>query len=238
MKKRKSKLLVSADETEPSRVNDSITEEYKSNTGDTNESPSSVNRDFRRTGFLCSALQTKRPKFLYFWGSLFSLRIIERPKFHYFWGSLFFLRIYAVCLAALILRSPKVLHCITLIFLRAMLDRTFLWGEFFLGSIQFQEMKSRVRLLIKILLRETDKTMKGDSLRNFVTAFGLKAWNTIGKSYFMSLVRTQCSGINNSVLKEATMMLERTNKLQQEMQERTIRITQEVQQVATRIRGR
>jgi hypothetical protein len=154
----------------------------------------------------------------------------EKSKLHYFWGSRFALQIYSVCLCAITLQEARMLHGITLVFLGHMLGRAVVWGKFFHRSKGYRDCKHHIYWLAKLGLKEADKTLQGDSLRQLLTGFSLQVWSSMGKYCFISLMRNQCSGINNAVLKETKEMLERSEKMQQEMQKRTRRLPHEMQQ--------
>jgi hypothetical protein len=148
----------------------------------------------------------------------------DKMELHYFWGSRFALQIYFVFFAAIVLQRLWVLHGITLVIAGRMLERTAAWSIFIVNSRDFKKFWQQLYWWSHFALAQADKTLQGSSTRGWMTGMSFRLWNSFGKSYLFSVMRSQYRDVNTAVLQEKREMLERSQRVHQQMVEQRKRM--------------
>jgi hypothetical protein len=138
---------------------------------------------------------------------------VGKRELHYFWGSMTAIQIYCVCFAALMTRQLWILHGITIILLREMAEKLFLWRVCFAESEDFRSTKRVISWLITFGLTEAEKVLQGGTFRIAVAGSAFHACKSIGPFYLYHLIRYQQCQINNLIVSETRDMIEQIERL-------------------------
>ena len=137
----------------------------------------------------------------------------EKLKLHYFWGSTTAIQMYCICFAALVTRQLWILHGITMILLREMAEKLFVWGVYIAESEDFRDIKQLISWLINFGLTEAEKTIQGGGFRQVVAGSALQVYKSIGPSYLSHLIRSQNSEINKLLVSQTRGLMEQTERM-------------------------
>ena len=146
-----------------------------------------------------------------------SIDLSKRDNFglHYFYGSPTAVQIYAVVTAAIISRRFWLLHGITIIFVRKILDVLYAWGIYFAASSELKELKQLNFWLINCWLQQAEKAIQGDTLRQALVGSAVKVWNSFGRSLFYQVWRAHLRDVNAAILRETKELIARTDNIRQ-----------------------
>jgi hypothetical protein len=133
-------------------------------------------------------------------------------KLHYFWGSTVVIQIYCICFAALVTRQLWILHGITIILLREMAEKLFVWGEFFAESADFRNIKQNISWLVNFGWSQAEKVIQVGGFRTVVAGSTLRVCMSIGPSYLFLLIRAQHNEINNRIVSETRDMIDQIER--------------------------
>ena len=134
-------------------------------------------------------------------------------KLHYFWGSTTAIQMYCICFAALVTQQLWILHGITIILLREMAEKVFVWVVYFTASEDFRDTQQLISWLINFGLTEAEKTIEGGGCRQIVAGSALQVCKSIGPSYISHLIRSQNSKINMLLVSQTRALIEQTERI-------------------------